>query len=100
MEIFGTSIVTFETEVANFENYIASENGHRMQTPSSKLMILVSSCWKKNFIRNNGHSLFILFLVFLEIIDRKCCIILSGPPCIEVLHDGGSTCGIISSVFF
>ena len=25
MEIFGTSIVTFETEVANFENNIASE---------------------------------------------------------------------------
>ena len=25
MEIFGTSIVTFETEVANFENDIASE---------------------------------------------------------------------------
>ena len=26
MEIFGTSIVTFETEVANFENDIASES--------------------------------------------------------------------------
>ena len=25
LEIFGTSIVTFETEVANFENDIASE---------------------------------------------------------------------------
>ena len=25
----------FETEVANFENDIASENGHRIQTPSS-----------------------------------------------------------------
>ena len=42
------------------------KNGHRIQTPSSKLMILVSSCWKKNFIRNNGHSLFILSLVFLK----------------------------------
>ena len=36
MEIFDTSIVTFETEVAIFENDIAS----------SKLMILVSSCWE------------------------------------------------------
>ena len=64
MEIFG---MTFETEVANFENDIASlKNGHRIQTPSSKLMILVSTCWKKNFIPNNGHSLFILSLVFLN----------------------------------
>ena len=37
-----------------------------VQTPSSKWMILVSSCWKKNFIRNNGHSLFMLSLVFLK----------------------------------
>ena len=66
MEIFGTSIVTFETEVASFENDIASENGHRIQTPSSKLIILVSTCWKKNFIRNNGHSLFSLSLVLLK----------------------------------
>ena len=29
-------------------------------------MILVSSCRKKNFMRNNGHSLFILSLVFLK----------------------------------
>ena len=54
--------------------------GHRIQTPSSKLMILVSSCWEKNDIRNNGHSLFILSLVFFEIIECKCCF-LSGPPC-------------------
>ena len=29
-------------------------------------MILVSSRWKKNSICNNGHSLFILSLVFLK----------------------------------
>ena len=45
---------------------LPQENSHRTQMPSSKLMILVSSCWKKNFIRNNGHSLFILSLVFLK----------------------------------
>ena len=45
---------------------LPQKNSHRIQTPSSKLMILVSSCWKKNFIRNNGHSLFILSLVFLK----------------------------------
>ena len=42
------------------------KTANRIQTPSSKLMILVSSCWKKNFIRNNRHSLFILSLVFLK----------------------------------
>ena len=45
---------------------LPQKNGHRIQTPSSKLMILVSSCWKKNFIYDNGHSLFILSLVFLK----------------------------------
>ena len=67
MENFPTSIVTFEIEVAIFENDIASEkNSQRIKTPSSKLMILVSSCLKNNFIRNNGHSLFIQFLIFLK----------------------------------
>ena len=37
---------------------------YRTQTPSSKWMILVSSCWNIFYIRNNGHSLFILSLVF------------------------------------
>ena len=81
MEIFGTSIVTFETEGQILKITLPQKNGHRIQTPSSKLMILVSSFWKKNCIRNNGHNLFILSLVFLEIIDSKGCI-LSGPPCI------------------
>ena len=45
---------------------LPQKNGHRIQTPWSKLMILVSSCWKKNFIRNNGYSLFILSLVSLK----------------------------------
>ena len=42
----------------------------------------MSSCWEKNFIRDNAHNFFILSLVFLNVmIDRKCCI-LFGPPCI------------------
>ena len=45
---------------------LPQKSGHRIQTPSSKLMILVSSCWKNNFIRNNGHSLFILSLAVLK----------------------------------
>ena len=61
---------------------LPQKNGHRIQTPSSKLMILVSSCWKNNFIRNNGHSFVYSVPHFVEIIDRKCCI-LSGPPCIN-----------------
>ena len=45
---------------------LPQKNGHRIKTPLLKLVILVSSCWKKNFVRNNAHSFFILFLVFLK----------------------------------
>ena len=45
---------------------LPQKNGSRIKTPSSKLKILVSSCWKKNFIRNNAHNYFILSLVFLK----------------------------------
>ena len=44
---YYTSIVTFDTKEANF----ASENGSRIKTLSSKPLILVSFCWKKNFLR-------------------------------------------------
>ena len=54
MRQFRTSIVTFETELANFENDIALVT-----------MILVSPCWK-NCRRSNRHSLFILSLFFLK----------------------------------
>ena len=68
-EIFGTSIVTVETEVANFENDIASEKRpYRIKTPSSKLMILVSFCSEKNSICINAHNYFILSLVFLKLL--------------------------------
>ena len=39
---------------------LPQKNGHRLKTPSSKLTILVSFCWEKNFIRNNAHNFFIL----------------------------------------
>ena len=69
MEIFGdTSIVTFETEVANFKMTLPQKNGHRIKTPSSKLMILVSFCWENNSIRIYAHSFFILSLVFLKLL--------------------------------
>ena len=31
-------------------------------------MILVSSCWEKNFICNNARNFFILYLVFLKLL--------------------------------
>ena len=67
-KMFGYVIVTFETEVANFEITLPQKHGHRIKTPSSKLMILVSSCWENNSIRNNAHDFFILSLVFLKLL--------------------------------
>ena len=72
---------TFEIEEQILKMTLPQKNGHRIKTPSSKLTILVSSYWKKNFIRNNAHKMFHSVPRFLEIIDQKCCI-LSGPPCI------------------
>ena len=47
-KLLSTSIVTFDTKEANFEN------GSRIKTPSSESLILVSFCWKKNFLRINA----------------------------------------------
>ena len=35
---------------------LPQKNGHRIKTPSSKLMILVSFCWKRNSICFNAHN--------------------------------------------
>ena len=51
MEICWYVNCDFRDRRANLEIDIASENGHIIKTPSSKLTILVSSCWEKNFIR-------------------------------------------------
>ena len=49
-----TSIMSFHTKEANFQNKIASENGSRIKMPfKSKSLILVAFCWKKNFLRIN-----------------------------------------------
>ena len=74
--------------------------------PSSKLMILVSSCWENNFIHNNEHNLFILSLVFLKLLivsvafflghsvlysELQCHAVCDNTPCIinvivELIH--------------
>ena len=48
MEKFRYVNCDFWDRRANLENEI--------KTPLSKLTILVSSCWEKNFIRNNAHN--------------------------------------------
>ena len=58
---------------------LPQKNGSRIKMPSSKLTILVSSCWEKNYTNNDAHKFFNSVPRFLEIIDRKCCI-LFGPP--------------------
>ena len=54
--------VTFETEVANFENDIVLPPKTAIE---SKQM---SSCRKKNCVRNNAHNFFTLSLVFLKLL--------------------------------
>ena len=63
MGIFGNvSIVTFEIEGQTL----------KMTVPHAFIKIsaaiLVSSCWKKNFIRNNAHNFFILSVAFLKLL--------------------------------
>ena len=96
--ILGTTIVTFQMEVANSENDIVSGNGHRIKTPSSKLMILVSSCWEKNYMCHNTHNFVILSLVFLKLLIVDVAFFLGHPvsvpgqmlctPCV-LIHSGG-----------
>ena len=58
---------------------LPQKNGSRIKMPSSKLTILVSSCWEKNFIRNNAHNFFILSLVFLKLLIVSVAFILGHP---------------------
>ena len=58
---------------------LPQKNGHRIKTPSSKLTILVSSCWEKNFIRNNAYNFFILSLVFLKLLIVSVAFFLGHP---------------------
>ena len=66
---------------------LPQKNGQKSKRlNSSKLTILVSSCWG-NFSYTKMHTTFSFCPCCLEIIDRKCCI-LSGPPCINVVYRG------------
>ena len=55
------------------------KNFSRIKTPSSKVTILVSSCWKTNFIPNNVHNFFILSLVFLKLLIASVAFFLGHP---------------------
>ena len=76
---FGTQIVTFELEGQILKVTLPQKNGHRIKTPSSKLTILVSSCWGKNFIHNNTHTFFILSLLFLKLLIVNVAFFLGHP---------------------
>ena len=65
-KFFGMSLRLLRPKWQIFKMTLPQKNGHGIKTPSSKLMILVSSCWKKNCIQNNAHNLFILSLIFLK----------------------------------
>ena len=45
----------------------------------TKLTILVSSYWKKNFIRNNAHGFFNLSLVFFKLLIENVAFFLGHP---------------------
>ena len=79
LNIFGTLIVTFEIEGQILKITLPQKSGHRIKTSSSKLTILVSSCWEKNFIRNNVHNFFILSLVFLKLLIVSVAFFLGHP---------------------
>ena len=56
------------------------KNGHRIKTPSSKLMILVSFCWeKKRIVRINARNFFISPLVFLKLLIVSVAFFLGHP---------------------
>ena len=66
-------------KVQIFKMTFAQKNGSRIKVPSSKLTILVSSCWENNFIRNNAHNFFILSLVFLKLLIVSIAFFLGHP---------------------
>ena len=54
---------------------LPEKNGSRIKTLSSKSLILVLFCWKKNFLHINALT------NFFKISDHRCCV-LPGPPCV------------------
>ena len=58
---------------------LPQKNGHSTKTPSSKLTILVSSYWEKNYTTNDAHKFFILFLIFLKLLIVSVAFFLGHP---------------------
>ena len=79
-KILSTSLVTFEIEVANFENYIAPEKRPQNQNALIRIDDLGVILLEKEFHVQQCTQLVYFAPHFLEIIDCRCCI-LSGPPC-------------------
>ena len=52
--------------------------------PHPKLMVMVSFCWKINFLPSKIKKQIRFIEDVLEINDQSCCI-LSGPPCITFI---------------
>ena len=69
----------FEKEGQILKMTLPQRNGDRIKTPSSKLTILVSSCWEKNDRNNDAHKFFILLLVFLKLLIVSVAFFLGHP---------------------
>ena len=71
--------MTFEIEGPILKMTLPQKNGHRIKTLSSKLTILVSSCWETNFICNNAHNYLILLLVSFKLLLKSVAFFLGHP---------------------
>ena len=92
----GKSLVRkFEIEVQILKMTLHQKSGHGFKTPSSKLAFVVSSCWEKNFIRDNAHKYFILSLVLLKLLIVSVAFFLGHP----VKHTQVKLCSIIVHVW-
>ena len=79
-KILAVPRIAMVEKVANLENDIASLNSPSIQMPHPKLMVMVSFCWKMNFLPSRIKKQIHFIDDVLEINDQSCCI-LSGPPC-------------------
>ena len=71
--------VTFDTKGANIEKDIDSENGSKIKTPSSKSLILVSFCWKKNVLLITALTNLIKSLISLKLVIESVAFFLGHP---------------------
>ena len=72
IEIFGRfgQLWLLRQKWQSLKMTLPQKNSHRIKTPSSEVMILVSwsSCWEKDFTRINAHNFFILSLICLKLL--------------------------------